>query len=77
MKKSKSGYAIGVQGIKKSQAAHDLGVNERLGKPSSEHWEMHVPCTAYEEGDDAAGAFMPMPGKDRAQPHKKINECDH
>jgi hypothetical protein len=28
-------------------------------------------------GNDPAGAFLARPGKDRAQPHVKINECDH
>jgi hypothetical protein len=63
--------------MKKSKAAHDLGVNSKLGNPSNEHWEVKVPCTAYGDGDDPAGAFLPTPGKDRAQPHQKINETDH
>lgn len=28
-------------------------------------------------GDDPAGAFLARPGYKRAQPHIKINECDH
>lgn len=32
-------------------------------------------ATGY--GNDPAGAFLARPGKDRATPHIKINECDH
>jgi hypothetical protein len=63
--------------MKKSKEAHDLGINERKGNPSSEHWEKHFPMSAEGCGDDPAGAFLPRPGKDRPQPHQKINECDH
>lgn len=43
------------------------------------HWEMDVGSSVFARGsgNDPAGAFLPRPGKDRAQPHKKINECDH
>lgn len=44
---------------------------------SKERWELRVPATAEGFGNDPAGAFLPRPGKDRAQPHQKINECDH
>lgn len=63
--------------MKKSQAAKDLGVGDRKGMPSQEHWQVQVPASARGYGDDPAGAFLPRPGKDRAQPHEKINECDH
>ena len=63
--------------MRKSKAAHDLNVNERLGMGKNDHWEVKVPATAEGFGDDPAGAFLPRPGKDRAQPHQKINECDH
>ncbi len=39
-------------------------------------WEMHVEC-AYGVPNDPAGAFLPMPGKIRPVPHKKVNECDY
>lgn len=45
--------------------------------PPHQQWEMNVnPCP---EGipNDPAGAFLPMSGTKRPQPHKKINECDH
>ncbi len=41
------------------------------------HWEFRVPASAEGFGDDPAGAFLPRPGKDRPQPHEKINECDY
>lgn len=63
--------------MKKSKAALDLGVNQRKGMPSDQHWQVKVPATAEGFGDDPAGAFLPRPGKNRAQPHQKINECDH
>jgi hypothetical protein len=44
-----------------------------------DHWQMDVSNSVFERGrgNDPAGAFLPRPGKDRAQPHVKINECDH
>lgn len=44
-----------------------------------EYWQRDVSKSVFAEGfgDDPAGAFLARPGKDRAQPHKKINECDH
>lgn len=46
---------------------------------SQEHWCKYVGSSVFAEGfgNDPAGAFLARPGKDRAQPHKKINECDH
>lgn len=45
----------------------------------NDHWEKDVGPSVFARGygDDPAGAFLPRPGKDRAVPHKKINECDH
>lgn len=45
----------------------------------NEHWQMDVSNSVFQRGhgDDPAGAFLPRPSKDRAQPHVKINECDH
>lgn len=45
----------------------------------NEYWQRDVGESVFQcgYGDDPAGAFLPRPGKDRAQPHKKINECDH
>jgi hypothetical protein len=65
--------------MRKSQAAHDLGVNSKKGNPSGQHWQIDVSKSVFPRGDDdvASTAFLPTPGKDRAQPHKKINECDH
>lgn len=64
--------------MKKSKEAKDLGVGYKKSVDlSKDHWEMKVPATAEGFGDDPAGAFLPRPGKDRAQPHQKINECDH
>lgn len=44
-----------------------------------EHWQIDVSRSVFPRGygDDPAGAFLPRPGKDRARPHVKINECDH
>lgn len=63
--------------MRKSKEAKDLNVNERYGMPSDQHWSIRVPASAEGFGDDPAGAFLPRPGKNRAQPHQKINECDH
>lgn len=63
--------------MSKSKEARDLGVNSKKGMPANEHWQITVPATAEGFGDDPAGAFLPRPGKNRAQPHLKINEVDH
>lgn len=63
--------------MKKSKEANDLNVNERKGMGSNNHWEVHVPVSAEGFGDSPKGAFLPRPGKNRAQPHQKINETDH
>ena len=55
----------------------DLNVGTKLGTNSKDHWEVTVPASAEGFGDDPAGAFLPRPGRKRAQPHQKINECDH
>jgi len=64
---------------KKSKAAEDMGIAQGMGIKSDKHWLKDVSESVIPRGygDDPAGAFLPRPGKDRAQPHKKINECDH
>ena len=44
-----------------------------------DHWQIDVGKSVFQRGygDDPAGAFLPRPGKDRAVPHIKVNECDH
>jgi len=56
-----------------------LNVGEKKGLPSQEHWEKDVADSVFERGygNDPNGAFLPRPGKDRARPHVKVNECDH
>lgn len=46
---------------------------------TKEHWVMDIGATVFAtgHGNDPAGAFLARPGKDRATPHKKINECDY
>lgn len=63
----------------KSKAAIDMGINERKGMPANDHWQIDASETVFERGygDQASGAFLPRPGKDRARPFKKINEVDH
>jgi hypothetical protein len=63
----------------KSKEAKDLNKGYRLGMPSNDHWQVDVSKSVFVRGygDDPAGAFLPRPGKDRVQPHVKINECDH
>lgn len=45
----------------------------------NEYWQADVGKSVFPQGmgDDPMGAFLPKPGKDRPQPHVKINECDH
>lgn len=40
------------------------------------HWQKDMNLTP-DGHPTAAGAFLPMKGKDRPTPHKKTNECDH
>lgn len=51
-------------------------IGEQLGKNSNEHWEMQYHCPEG-QNDLPYASFLPMPGAKRAQPHQKINECDH
>jgi len=62
---------------KSNQDYKPLSVGKGLGANSKSHWETKVPATAEGFGNESQGAFLPRPGKNRAQPHKKINECDH
>jgi hypothetical protein len=43
------------------------------------HWVKDVGESVFAtgHGNDPAGAFLARPAKDRATPHKKINECDY
>jgi len=54
----------------------DLKIGEKLGFKSNEHWETKYSCP---EGQNELphASFLPMSGSKRAQPHQKINECDH
>lgn len=62
----------------KPKEAKDLHKGVKVGI-SSDHWQIDVGQSVFAKakGDDPASAFLPTPGKDRAQPHIKINECDH
>ena len=55
------------------------GVNNRKGMPSHDHWQMNVSESVFpkEEYEGPCSAWLAKPGKDRPQPHYKINECDH
>jgi len=93
MKKSKAAIDLGVNpsyGTIKGKKIHhapdyaknkDADVIPKGNKMalSDMHWEHDVSESVFARGngDDPAGAFLPMPGKDRAQPHKKINDQDH
>lgn len=60
----------------KNQDVKPKSIGSDLGANSKTQWEQHFSMErGY--GSDPAGAFLPRPGKDRAQPHQKINECDH
>lgn len=54
----------------------DLKVGQHKGIPSNEHWEVKIQAPSG-ENDDPAKSFLPMSGAKRAQPHQKVNECDH
>jgi hypothetical protein len=43
----------------------------------NEQWEKLVNATPAGIPNDPKGAFLPMPGKIRPVPHKKINETDY
>ncbi len=67
----------GVDSVKRKDASV---VKHGSGKAvPQEPWQKDVSasvfCRGY--GNDPAGAFLPRPAKDRAQPHLKINETDH
>jgi len=93
MKKSKAAEDLGVNPIfgnlkgARSHHAPDYAKNKDAdvipkGKKRAipnEYWMADISRSAFPRGDDdlASTAFLPTPGKDRAQPHKKINETDH
>ena len=54
----------------------DLNINHKKGMPSPDHWEVHLPMS-QNGANDAYGAFMPKPGKDRPTMYEKTNECDN
>lgn len=43
----------------------------------NQEWVMNYELSPAGIPNDPAGAYLPMSGKDRPQPHKKLNECDH
>lgn len=66
---------------KKYNESKDLGIKipSQTNKRAvpQEQWQVHFPASACGYGNDPAGAFLPRSGKNRAQPHTKINETDH
>lgn len=60
-------------------AKKDLGVNYRKGMPSQDHWQIDVSASVFPNGekDVPENAFLAKSGKNRPQPHVKVNECDH
>lgn len=43
-----------------------------------DHWEIDVGASVFPRyHDNAKDAFLAGNGKDRPQPHVKVNECDH
>lgn len=64
---------------KKAKEAEDMHVNYHSGIGKPNYWQMDVSKSVFPVGmdDDPMGAFLPRSGKDRPQPHVKINECDH
>ncbi len=55
----------------------DLHVGSKLSAQSKDHWQVNVELCPKGQNDNPARSFSPMPGKERAQPHIKLNECDH
>lgn len=62
----------------KNKDADVIPIGNKKAVPDT-YWQKDVSKSVFAEGngDDPAGAFLATPGKNRAQPHKKINECDH
>lgn len=42
----------------------------------NDQWQINMNLTP-DGVPNAAGCFLPMPGRIRPTPHKKTNECDH
>ena len=55
----------------------DLKVGDKLGAKSNQHWEINVDITPHGDNEHPHASFLPQSGRTRAQPHKKLNECDH
>ncbi len=43
----------------------------------NEQWEVNVDATPAGTDNPPCHSWLPRAAKDRPQPHKKINECDH
>ncbi len=43
----------------------------------NEQWEVNIEPTYQGNDELPSRSFLAMPGRLRAQPHKKVNECDH
>lgn len=56
----------------------DLKKGQKKGIPQ-DHWKIDVSASVFPKGgsERPSDAFLPTPGKERAQPHVKVNECDH
>lgn len=57
----------------------DASVTKKGNGPAvpQTHWEQNLNLTPAGIPNTPAGAFLPMRGRDRPQPHVKVNECDH
>lgn len=64
-----------LDGNKRKDASVTLHSHKNLSP--SEQWEVNI--EACPEGADIppCHSWLPRKAKDRPQPHKKINECDH
>lgn len=62
----------------KKMSVGEKFINEKgNARQCQDAWEQKIPMSEVGTGDDPAGAFLPRPGKERARPYTKINECDH
>lgn len=52
-------------------------VGSNLGANSKSQWEVNIKPSYEGNNDLPSRSFLPMSGSKRAQPHKKVNECDH
>jgi hypothetical protein len=55
----------------------DVTLHNHSNLSPHEQWEVNLDATPAGNLNLPSDSFLPVAGKNRPTPHKKINECDH